>query len=94
MIFKGVVFNEMKGYYSDPEYLLQQYTQTSIFPDNAYGVDGGGDPKIIPDLTYEQFKQYHDTYYHPSNARIWWPVNRPSMRGLRKLFSMTPSKVP
>src|SRR5689334_1530354 len=50
MIFKGVVFNEMKGYYSDPDYLLQQYTQTSIFPDNAYGVDGGGDPKIIPDL--------------------------------------------
>lgn len=72
MIFKGVVFNEMKGYYSDPDYLLQQYTQTSIFPDNAYGVDGGGDPKIIPDLTYEQFKKYHETYYHPSNARIWF----------------------
>ena len=72
MVFKGVVFNEMKGAYSSPDSLLGRYTEQSLFPDTVYGVDSGGDPTEIPNLTYAQFKQFHETYYHPSNARIWF----------------------
>jgi Zn-dependent M16 (insulinase) family peptidase len=73
--FKGVVFNEMKGAYSSPDNLLGRYTQQSLFPDNAYGVDSGGDPTRIPDLTYESFKQFHAQYYHPSNSFIYFYGN-------------------
>jgi Zn-dependent M16 (insulinase) family peptidase len=72
MIFKGVVYNEMKGVYSSPDSLLGRYSQEVIFPDNTYGVDSGGDPNHIPDLTYEQFKAFHERYYHPGNARIFF----------------------
>jgi len=70
--FKGVVFNEMKGAYSSPDNLLARYSEQSLFPDTTYGFDSGGDPAEIPNLTYEQFKAFHDTYYHPSNARIFF----------------------
>ena len=70
--YKGVVFNEMKGVYSSPDSLLYRYNSQYLFPDNAYGHDSGGDPRAIPDLTYDQFKQFHATYYHPSNARIYF----------------------
>ena len=72
LTFKGVVFNEMKGAYSSPDNLLGRYSQQATFPDITYGVDSGGDPAIIPDLTYEQFKRFHETYYHPSNALIFF----------------------
>ncbi|MEJ2750563.1 MAG: insulinase family protein, partial [Anaerolineae bacterium] len=72
LIFKGVVFNEMKGAYSSPDNVFERYNQQSLFPNNAYGHDSGGDPAVIPDLTYEQFKAFHDTLYHPSNARIFF----------------------
>ncbi len=72
LTFKGVVFNEMKGAYSSPDNLLGRYSQQSVFPDVTYGVDSGGDPAVIPDLTYEQFKRFHETYYHPSNALIFF----------------------
>src|SRR3954470_11683392 len=52
LAFKGVVFNEMKGAMSSPDRVLVQYAQESLFPDNTYGVLSGGDPKVIPDLTY------------------------------------------
>ncbi len=68
--FKGVVFNEMKGAYSSPDNVLNRTIQHTLFPDTVYGLDSGGDPAVIPDLTYEQFKKFHETYYHPSNARI------------------------
>jgi len=71
LVYKGVVFNEMKGAYSSPDNVLGRYCQESLFPDNTYGVDSGGDPHVIPDLTYEQFKSFHETYYHPSNAFIY-----------------------
>jgi Zn-dependent M16 (insulinase) family peptidase len=70
--YKGVVFNEMKGAYSSPEGLLYRTSQRALFPDTVYGLDSGGDPAIIPQLTYEQFKQFHTTYYHPSNAMIYF----------------------
>ena len=68
---KGVVFNEMKGAYSSAESLLAHYSQQSLFPDNTYGLDSGGDPEKILDLTYDQFKEFHRRYYHPSNCRIY-----------------------
>jgi len=70
--FKGVVYNEMKGAYSSPDSLLSEYSQQSVFPDNTYGLDSGGDPKQIINLTFEQFKEFHQRYYHPSNARIYF----------------------
>ncbi|XP_075504251.1 presequence protease 1, chloroplastic/mitochondrial-like isoform X2 [Primulina tabacum] len=70
--YKGVVFNEMKGVYSQPESILGRASQQALFPDNAYGVDSGGDPQVIPKLTFEEFKEFHCKYYHPSNARIWF----------------------
>jgi Zn-dependent M16 (insulinase) family peptidase len=70
MVFKGVVFNEMKGAYSSASAVLGKASQLSLYPDTTYGVNSGGDPKAIPDLTYDYFKKFHETYYHPSNARI------------------------
>ena len=72
LAFKGVVFNEMKGAYSSPDDVLERQSQQSLFPDTPYGLDSGGDPTQIPDLTYEQFKSFHETYYHPANARIYF----------------------
>jgi len=72
LIYKGVVFNEMKGAYSSPDNLLSFYSQQSLFPDTTYGFDSGGDPREIPKLTFEHFKTFHQNYYHPSNARIYF----------------------
>jgi Zn-dependent M16 (insulinase) family peptidase len=70
--YKGVVFNEMKGAYSSPENLLGRVTQEALYPDTTYGFDSGGDPRDIPNLTYEDFRSFHDKYYHPSNARFYF----------------------
>lgn len=72
LVYKGVVFNEMKGAYSSSDTVLAKYVQQSLFPDNTYGVDSGGDPRHIPDLTYAQFEAFHRRYYHPANARIFF----------------------
>jgi Zn-dependent M16 (insulinase) family peptidase len=72
LIYKGVVYNEMKGVYSSPDSLLNRASQQSIFPDNTYGVDSGGDPRVIPDLSFEQFADFHRKFYHPSNSRIYF----------------------
>lgn len=69
--YNGVVYNEMKGAYSAPESMLERYTQGTLFPDNCYGKDSGGDPEEIPSLTYEKFLDFHRTYYHPSNSFIY-----------------------
>ncbi|MFH1292876.1 MAG: insulinase family protein, partial [Pseudomonadota bacterium] len=70
--YKGVVFNEMKGAYSSPDNVLSEKSLQSLFPDNTYGFDSGGNPKHIPDLTFEQFMTFHRKYYHTSNARIYF----------------------
>lgn len=70
MVYKGVVFNEMKGAYSSAAAVLGKVSQLSLYPDTTYGVNSGGDPKVIPDLTYEYFKNFHSKYYHPSNSRV------------------------
>jgi len=72
LTYKGVVFNEMKGAYSSPDNLLYRYTRQATFPDTTYGVDSGGDPEVIPTLTYDEFKRFHETLYHPSNARVYF----------------------
>lgn len=72
LIYKGVVYNEMKGAYSSPDTLLYEYSQQSLFPDTVYGFDAGGDPGEIPNLTFEDFKAFHKRYYHPSNALIYF----------------------
>ena len=80
LVFKGVVFNEMKGANSSPDRVMAEYVQHSLFPDNTYGVDSGGHPREIPGLTYEQFESFHRDFYHPANARIYFygddPVER------------------
>ena len=72
LIYKGVVFNEMKGVYSSPDSLLNRESQRSMFPDTTYGVDSGGDPRVIPDLSFEQFADFHKKFYHPTNSRIYF----------------------
>lgn len=69
---KGVVLNEMKGVYSQPDNVMGKVEIENLFPDNTYGVDSGGDPKVIPDLTFKQFKEFHEQNYHPSNARVYF----------------------
>ncbi|XP_010881051.2 presequence protease, mitochondrial isoform X2 [Esox lucius] len=71
LAFKGVVFNEMKGAFSDNERVYAQHLQNKLFPDHTYGVVSGGEPLAIPDLTWEQLKHFHATHYHPSNARFF-----------------------
>jgi hypothetical protein len=81
MIFKGVVFNEMKGAYSSPDAVMYKRVQQALFPDTLYAHDSGGDPAVIPNLTYAQFKQFHERYYQPANAMIWfWGNDDPDQR--------------
>lgn len=81
----GVVYNEMKGAYSSPEDVLARAIQNSLYPDNAYGVESGGDPDHIPDLTYEQYLDFHKRYYHPSNSYIYLYGNMDMEERLRYL---------
>ncbi len=68
LVFKGVVFNEMKGAMSSPASTLWQTFTRYLFPTTTYHYNSGGDPECIPDLTYEQLKDFYRTHYHPSNA--------------------------
>lgn len=70
--YKGVVFNEMKGVYSSPDSVLAERSQQALFPDMTYGLDSGGDPEVIPRLTYRAFRDFHASHYHPSNARFFF----------------------
>ena len=70
--YKGVVFNEMKGVFSSPESILDRHLAHSLFPSTTYGFESGGDPEAITDLTYKEFKDFHNKHYHPSNSRIFF----------------------
>jgi Zn-dependent M16 (insulinase) family peptidase len=70
--YKGVVYNEMKGVFSNPEAVLFKNVLESLFPDTTYGYESGGDPDVIPELTLEQFVSFHRKYYHPSNCYIFY----------------------
>ncbi len=69
--YKGVVFNEMKGAYSSVETIMGASVSRLLFPDTCYGLESGGDPEHITDLTYEEFLDNHRRFYHPSNASIF-----------------------
>ena len=71
LTYNGVVYNEMKGAFSSPESQLFRMVQNSLFPDTTYGVESGGDPDFIPELSYEEFIAFHQKYYHPSNSYIY-----------------------
>ncbi|XP_012520350.1 PREDICTED: presequence protease, mitochondrial, partial [Propithecus coquereli] len=85
LIFKGVVFNEMKGAFTDNERIFSQHLQNRLLPDHTYSVVSGGDPLCIPELTWEQLKQFHATHYHPSNARFFTYGNFPLEQHLKQI---------
>ncbi len=67
----GVVYNEMNGAFSSPDDVLEREMMNSLYPHTTYGCESGGDPQIIPELTYEAFLEFHKKYYHPSNSYIY-----------------------
>ena len=71
LVINGVVYNEMKGAFSSPDDLLVRRLSDTLYPDTIYSVESGGDPDVIPELTYEKFLDFHRTYYHPSNCYIY-----------------------
>ncbi|KAK1878827.1 Presequence protease mitochondrial [Dissostichus eleginoides] len=85
LVFKGVVFNEMKGAFSENERVYAQQLQNKLFPDHTYSVVSGGEPLDIPDLTWEQLKQFHATHYHPSNARFFTYGDLPLEQHLKQI---------
>lgn len=82
---QGVVYNEMKGSYSEQSSILDEYSCRSLFPDTAFRFDSGGEPEHIPELTYQQFAAFHKRYYHPSNCRIFLYGNIDTEKQLRFL---------
>lgn len=71
LTYKGVVYNEMKGAFSSPDGVLMRNIQGSLFENNTYKNESGGDPEFIPNLTQEEFLNFHSKYYHPSNSYIF-----------------------
>ncbi len=71
LTINGVVYNEMKGAFSSEDDVMEREIVNSLFPDTCYGVESGGDPDCIPELTYEQFLEFHSTLYHPTNGFIY-----------------------
>ena len=71
LVYNGVVYNEMKGAFSNPDDILFRNLMHSLFPDNAYQYESGGEPSVIPELTYKEFKEFHKKYYSPSNSYIY-----------------------
>ncbi|MCR4788334.1 MAG: insulinase family protein [Lachnospiraceae bacterium] len=69
--YNGVVYNEMKGVFSSPDDVVEREIMNCLYPGSTYGIESGGDPDDIPELTYEQFLDFHSKYYHPSNSFIY-----------------------
>jgi len=96
----GIVYNEMKGAYSRPESLMWTIAGRGLLPDTPLGRDSGGDPDRIPDLTFEQFREFHQTLYHPANALIFIYGDIPTVEHLRFLaptlnqFERMPVSIP
>ncbi len=67
----GIVYNEMRGAYSSPDTLIYKTIQENLYPETPYCYDSGGDPKVIPSFTYEQFREFHRLFYSPTNARFF-----------------------
>lgn len=71
LTINGVVYNEMKGAFSSPDDVLEREVLNSLFPDTPYGTESGGDPDVIPELSYEEYLDFHRKYYHPSNSYLY-----------------------
>ncbi|MCM1125517.1 MAG: insulinase family protein [Lachnospiraceae bacterium] len=71
LTINGVVYNEMKGAFSTPDDVVEREIMNSLYPDITYGLESGGDPEVIPELTYEEFLDFHRKYYHPSNSYVY-----------------------
>lgn len=81
----GIVYNEMKGVYSDPEEVLSETVGSALFPDTVYSKDSGGDPDVIPELTYENYLRFYNTHYHPSNSFLFFYGDTDIEKHLKKL---------
>ncbi|MCP4133611.1 MAG: peptidase M16 [bacterium] len=77
LVYKGIVYNEMKGAMSSPGRIMVQSISNALYPETTYRFNSGGDPAVIPSLTYEQFKAFHERHYHPSNAFFYTYGNLP-----------------
>ncbi|MCL2051689.1 MAG: insulinase family protein [Lachnospiraceae bacterium] len=71
LTLNGVVYNEMKGAFSTPDDVVEKEITASLYPNGTYGLESGGDPAVIPSLSYQQFLDFHKSYYHPSNSFIY-----------------------
>lgn len=71
LTINGVVYNEMKGVFSSPDEVLSREIMSALYPDTSYFFESGGDPEVIPELTYEKFLAFHQKYYHPANSYIY-----------------------
>ncbi|MCL1818773.1 MAG: insulinase family protein, partial [Spirochaetaceae bacterium] len=78
----GIVYNEMKGNYSNHDSIAAEWASRALFPDTPYAFDSGGEPSAILDLSYEEFRNFHAAYYHPSNCRIFLYGNIPTEKHL------------
>lgn len=83
LTINGVVYSEMKGAYSSPDDVLEREIMNSLYPHTSYAVESGGDPDVIPELTYEDFLAFHQRYYHPSNSYIYLYGNMDMAEKLR-----------
>ena len=88
LTISGIVYNEMKGVYSSPDSLMYKAIQEGLYPQTTYVFDSGGDPDVIPSLTYEQLKEFHRAFYSPTNARFFLYGNIPSKDYLAFLEKM------
>ena len=86
-VYRGVVFNEMKGAMGETDTLIERQVMRQLFPDTCYGVNSGGDPEEIPNLTWEQFKEQYRRFYHPSNALFYLDGNVPIAEMLELIAS-------
>ncbi|MDR0637817.1 MAG: insulinase family protein [Spirochaetaceae bacterium] len=95
LVSNGVVFNEMKGAYSSLDEYMGRWSVKSVLPDTPYAFDSGGDPACIPDLTYQEFREFHKERYNPANCKVFLAGNIPTEKQLAFLdehyFSRLPS---
>ncbi len=82
LAYKGVVYNEMKGAMSSPDQVMVRSIQKELYPSTTYHYNSGGDPAVIPSLTYPQLKEFHRHHYHPSNAFFYTYGNVPLAESL------------
>jgi Zn-dependent M16 (insulinase) family peptidase len=92
LMIKGVVFNEMKGAMADPSSLLGRRLNAALFPTTCYGQNSGGEPLIIPELTWEQLRAFHKSYYHPSNSWFFTYGDLPIEEHLQHIESLALSR--